>query len=394
MKRWARRQVRRQWWRRVGAGAWAAVAALWWGLWWGAPPAAAATAVSEPEEGATLSGVPTIVGAFELSRPITHFTVLVTATGPQGAAASVSGTCDSAPAGFSCSDDRRSVSFSWRPPLGRNGPYRITGTAVHERSGLLDRDESADLPPRSFTLVVPPAPPTGLTATLDPDTREVTLRWRANTEDDLIGYVVYRAQGDDSFRQVAALTDTPRPTVSWRDTDIPAAGGQYRWFVVAVRNGASGDDSTIAVSRASTPAAVAVPEAPGAPTTTTSSPAGTPAPAPATTVPVVDVAAFRSTSRAPRLDLPPPPPPPDPGFQSTLPYPTTTAVPTTSASGAHVAMPVSPAGDTEPVPRRPALVLLAAALLAVMLSMHLRWLLARTADPDVQPSRAPRLRRP
>lgn len=377
---------RKRRWTRAGAAAMAAVAAVGWV----ASPAAAATAVSEPEEAATVRSQPTVVGAFELSRPITRFSVSVASTGPQEAAASVSGTCDGPPPGFACSADRRSVSFSWSPPLGRNGPYRVTGTAVHERDGLLDRDESADLPPRSFTLVVPPATPAALTATLDPATREVTLRWRANAEDDLIGYVVYRAHGDGDFRQAAAITEATRPTVTWRDTETASARGRYRWFVAAVRNGASGDDSTIAVSSASTPVALAVPEAPAAATTTTA--AGGPAPATSAPAPVVDASVFRSVSRAPRLELPPPPPPPDPGFQSTLPYPTTTtAAPPTSAPPTEAALPVA-LRDADPAPRRTALAFFAAALLAVMLSMHLRWLLARTAEAP-QPARRSRRRR-
>lgn len=356
----------------AAVGGVALLAALTW-----AAPASAATAVSEPEEGATLQSRPTIVGAFELSRPIDRFSVSVAATGPQEWAVSVSGTCDGPPAGFSCSDDRRSVSFSWSPRLGRNGPYRITGTAAHDRRGLLDRDESAELPPRSFTLVEPPATPTGLTASVDPDTREVTLTWRANTEEDLVGYVVYRARGDGEYRQVAAIADTSRPTVSWRDAETATAGGRYRWFVAAVRNGRSGDDTTMAISGASTPAVVTVADPPGASTTTTAVSSQT---APATTLPAptVDVSAFRSVSRAPRLELPPPPPPPDPGFQSTLPYPSTTAPPTTLPSQA--ALPVSPASEADPVPRRTALAFFAGALLAVMASMHLRWLLARPTE--------------
>jgi hypothetical protein len=355
-----------------------------------AAPAVAATAVSQPEDGATLHSRPTIVGAFDMSRPIDRFSVSVAATGPQEEAVSVAGTCDGPPPGFSCSADRRTVSFSWSPVLGRNGPYRITGTAVHDRDGLLDREETAELPARSFTLVEPPATPTGLRATVDPGTREVTLTWRANGEADLIGYVVYRARGDGDYRQAAALTGVAGTTVSWRDPETAAAGGTYRWFVAAVRNGSSGDDSTIAVSSASTPVTAAVPDPPGAATTTTSAPGVTP-PTTAPAAPVVDASAFRSVSRGPRLELPPPPPPPDPGFQPTLPYPSSTAAPTTTAPATEAALPVSPALEAGPAPRRTALAFFAGALVLVMCSMHLRWLLVRTSElSDARPRRSRR----
>jgi hypothetical protein len=50
-----------------------------------------------------------------------------------------------------------------------------------------------------------------------------------------------------------------------------------------------------------------------------------------------------------------------------------------------VALPASPASDAGPVPRRAALAFFAGALLLVMLSMHLRWLLARTAEAGAPP---------
>lgn len=77
--------------------------------------------------------------------------------------------------------------------LGENGDMTMSLTAMVQ-------------PVDSF----PPAPPTGLQATVD-STGKVTLRWKANTETDMFGYRVYRANNmNEEFSQltVRPVNDT------------------------------------------------------------------------------------------------------------------------------------------------------------------------------------------
>jgi len=53
---------------------------------------------------------------------------------------------------------------------------------------------------------IPPAPPTGLTATAD-TTGKLVLRWKRNTEEDIYGYRVYRANA--SYEEYSQITVAP-----------------------------------------------------------------------------------------------------------------------------------------------------------------------------------------
>jgi hypothetical protein len=75
-----------------------------------------------------------------------------------------------------------------------------------------------------------PDTPQGLRAmpTLD----SVVLNWSANTDSDLLGYLLFRSTGDEDFQQ---LTADPISTLSYRDNDV-VAGRVYRYRLMAIDN--------------------------------------------------------------------------------------------------------------------------------------------------------------
>lgn len=82
--------------------------------------------------------------------------------------------------------------------------------------------------------VFAPAPPKNLAATATPGA--VQLIWDANTEADLAGYLVLRANSPDETLQ--PLTPTPIRDTVYRDTAV-TAGAEYVYAVVAVDSAAS-----------------------------------------------------------------------------------------------------------------------------------------------------------
>ena len=82
--------------------------------------------------------------------------------------------------------------------------------------------------------VFAPAPPKNLAATATPGA--VQLIWDANTEADLAGYLVLRANSPDETLQ--PLTPAPIRDTVYRDTAV-TAGAEYVYAVVAVDSAAS-----------------------------------------------------------------------------------------------------------------------------------------------------------
>jgi len=91
--------------------------------------------------------------------------------------------------------------------------------------------ESASSNEASATPVdlTPPAPPRGLTAIPAPGA--VSLIWEANTEPDLLGYLVYRRE--PPALAPVRLTDRPTQTTTFTDRAV-RAGATYAYTVTAV----------------------------------------------------------------------------------------------------------------------------------------------------------------
>jgi len=83
----------------------------------------------------------------------------------------------------------------------------------------------------------PPAVPTGLAAVLVPNEKTIDLSWQPDSEEDLAGYIVYRAAGDLDNAGPANWTriSGPQPIASpvFRDSHIES-GHRYRYAVSAI----------------------------------------------------------------------------------------------------------------------------------------------------------------
>jgi fibronectin type 3 domain-containing protein len=89
---------------------------------------------------------------------------------------------------------------------------------------------SPDIPATPAKLT-PPSAPVGLTAI--PVKEGVELNWRANTEPDILGYVVYRREpGEEEFKR---LNESPVTKETYLDADV-VAGQEYEYAVTAVDN--------------------------------------------------------------------------------------------------------------------------------------------------------------
>jgi hypothetical protein len=87
-----------------------------------------------------------------------------------------------------------------------------------------DLSDEASITPRD---IFPPAAPKGLQASTAPNSIE--LNWEGNTEEDLNGYRVYRAEGNGALEKIADVSAVP----SYSDRKVEH-GKTYRYAVAAV----------------------------------------------------------------------------------------------------------------------------------------------------------------
>ena len=275
-----------------------------------------------------------------------------------------------------------------------NGTYRATISASGSDRPLdLNGEESATAE-RTFAVAAPPASPAEVRTAVDAATRAVTVTWKANTEPDLLFYVVQRSKGGGDF---AILGKATQP--SFVDATTADAGGDYRYQVVAVRNGVrDGEGISSDPSALGDEATAKVPDPPAPPTSApgTTVAGGAGATPPGSAVPAgspgalatsgrVDLTGFNNVqSQAARRATPPRTVvPPDTGFQSTLPFdqPVDTGeeeaeVPEGGDLGELAAD--SPefrelGAEDEGEGRQRSLALFAGGLLATVLLMHVLW---------------------
>ena len=87
-----------------------------------------------------------------------------------------------------------------------------------------DLSDEATIVPRD---IFPPAAPKGVQASIAPNSIE--LNWERNTEEDLNGYRVYRAEGNGAMEKVGDVSVVP----SYSDRKVEH-GKTYRYAISAI----------------------------------------------------------------------------------------------------------------------------------------------------------------
>jgi hypothetical protein len=130
------------------------------------------------------------------------------------------------------------VSYNWSiAPPKYNGPYTITVTATGQyRPALSSPVQQSTVVSKSFHVEIAPTAPTGVTASKPEDSGAVTVKWKANPESDIAGYVVYRSYNNDNGKQVGSVDGTK---LTWADDLTGKPQGPYRYAVQAVRHARS-----------------------------------------------------------------------------------------------------------------------------------------------------------
>jgi hypothetical protein len=161
------------------------------------------------------------------------------------------GTPPSGTPGPACGNDFDFKDRPLAPPPAYNGPYSINATAHASDQVTGGQDQKGTPNKIDFNLVVPPPSVTAVTATVDKNTRNVTLSWdRDATTPDVQSYWVWRkGPGDKDF---TAAFYTPQLNTGARVTVFDEGkflkGGDYVYQVETRRNGATGDSSSFVPS--------------------------------------------------------------------------------------------------------------------------------------------------
>jgi fibronectin type 3 domain-containing protein len=149
-------------------------------------------------------------------------------------------------------------SHDWSPPMYTDGLNYKLRIGEYEMGGFtkdtLYLKRNDDQPSDGNT--IPPAAPTGLTAT--PSTGTITLDWNDNTEGDLYGYDIYRSTTPGG--QTNRLNLVRSKTSAYTDTSV-AGTRKYYYVVTAVDTNFNSSADSIEVS-ATVPADSTPPAAP------------------------------------------------------------------------------------------------------------------------------------
>jgi len=143
--------------------------------------------------------------------------------------------CDPSMSPVTAEQSGTTVTFHVDATFPCNLVYQLKATAYAAAGGTLRSTPPPYQMPLDVAVAIPPAPVGTVTATasVDGDKRSVKLEWPANTEPDLLGYVIQRTAHDKTIDlgQVAA-----GDTLEYVD-DLPAAGTTNRYDITAVRKG-------------------------------------------------------------------------------------------------------------------------------------------------------------
>ena len=279
--------------------------------------------------------------------------------------------------------------------LAYNGRYQLTLTAPWTHTGLVSPPSGTAADSRPIVVAALPARPTGVKVAVDATARTVAVSWKANTEPDLLFYLVQRAKGTST--DFTVLGKAKASETSFSDATTAGAGGDYRYEVVAVRDNGLADGNAIASdpSALSADATAKVPDPPPPPTAAPGSsvPVGTgtaatlPANSPGalTSSGTVDLSGFNTVRAQTKPVTPRTLPLPDPGFQNTLPFakgtPTTATAAGVPGSAAEdgatgqqaLERPLSEVGADSGTDHLRTMAFFAGGLLTTVLLMHVLW---------------------
>jgi hypothetical protein len=332
-------------------------------------------ALTSPADGALLASTANIAGQANMTNGTVDW-VRLTIESTQGYPV---------PAARTTNGGSSSLSFSWTPPLAYNGTYKVTALAQGTDGIDLNGPEQAAAA-RTFVLQIPPVAPSSVTAAPNQVKRTVTLSWANNPEPDIVGYGVYRKEGDTFVARKILQAD--QTTYVDEIGNLPA--NTYKYQVFAARKNAAGDNLVVS---APTLTSAKVTSSPAPPTTTTapvsgsgsiSGKGGTTTTAPGTkpttlaTHGKTDLSGFAALLPTGGAKLPNvrSTPPPDPGFKGALPFDGKAGE--TSVEGSRTQSnddqalggTLASSNDQEPSSLR----FMAAGLLVTVVLMHLLWL--------------------
>ena len=192
---------------------------------------------SPPSVSGTFSGASALGRVLEY---IDSVSLTVTPTGPTGGGPVGVDGCTKVTSG-KCGTG--TVSFKWQlPGLAYNGPYVVNATADHCQCSA-SRPDRPRSPPGGSGMAADPAAPGDVRAEPGGD-RNVDLSWQRNPEPDILYYQVSRKDGGGNFSHRGDVRHPASGRPAFTDTSTSGtAGGEFAYRVVAVRKGASGDDT-------------------------------------------------------------------------------------------------------------------------------------------------------
>jgi hypothetical protein len=129
------------------------------------------------------------------------------------------------------------VSFNWANNApAYNGPYTVTVVAQGTYQAFGTRDTNPTTVHRTVHVEIPPATPTGVSASKPDDSTVATVKWNKNAEPDMAGYDIWRSYQGAAAKRIGG-TDASK--TSFTDDLAGQAPGQYKYGVYAVRHARS-----------------------------------------------------------------------------------------------------------------------------------------------------------
>jgi hypothetical protein len=103
---------------------------------------------------------------------------------------------------------------------------------VSAKGAVMELAGAVSLPVRVNVVdIFPPAVPQGLAAVYVPEQKTIDLSWEPDTEEDLAGYIIYRAEAGGEWKRISS--DKPLTGAAYRDASVEP-GHDYRYSVSAI----------------------------------------------------------------------------------------------------------------------------------------------------------------